>query len=114
MAAQVLTTAIHYKYEDFQPLITCTGTATVFPTPTAGNTGSAVKHPENIFVQADSANTTNILIGKSTVAANGSAGGYLLAPGSNMSLPRKEFASYFHIAVSGSPKLYVTYQRGPV
>lgn len=113
-----LSNNVHYKYEDFQPLITCTGTATVFPTPvaTAGNpaTSSGAKQPDNIFVQAHPSNTTNIYIGKSNVAANGSAGGYLLAPGANMSLPGKEYANYYHIAASASPQLLVTYQRGPL
>ena len=100
----------HFKQEFFHPIITCTATATAFPTAVA-----PVLKPENIFVQAHPDNATAyIYIGKSDVLANGTKGGYLLSAGSNMNLPGLAHGSYYHIAISGSPKLLITYQRDPL
>lgn len=96
----------HYKYE-YQVQMTVGGTQAALTSP-----ASPVANPENIFVQAHPSNTGNIVIGKTGVAADGSAGGYVLSAGSNMNLGKQEASEYYAIATASDQKLQITYQRG--
>lgn len=102
-----LSANVHYKNEDHQQL-SCTTTEAALPAPRV-----PVLHPDNIFVQAHSANTGVIVIGKTGVAGDGSAGGYVLPAGANLNLPSNEVSVYRAIASTGTQKLQVTYMRGP-
>lgn len=101
-----VTQVAHYKYE-YQVQQTVGATQAVL---TAA--ASPVENPENIFVQAHPSNTGIIVIGKTGVAADGSAGGYVLSAGSNMNLGKQDPSEYYAIATGANQKLQITYQRG--
>lgn len=101
---QSLSVAAGYRLEDLKQ-VTSSGTEAQFPAPTA----TISVRPEKIFVQALAGNSGKIVIGKTGVAANGSAGGYELSAGANMTLPSNDYAHYYHIATAGGQLLQITY-----
>ena len=105
--AQTLAISPRYLYNDLQQLTVGT-TQVAFPaiSTTAGFAG----RPESIFVQALAGNTGKIMIGKTGVASNGSAGGWELAAGANMSLPITDISKLYAIATGASQLLQITYQ----
>ena len=97
---------VHYLNEDHHQMSVSTVAPIVAPI-------APCLHPENIFVQAHPSNTGNVIIGKSNVAADGSAGGYVLPAGANMNLPVFKNSYYYVIASTGTQKLQVIYMRTP-
>ena len=114
MSAQTLAASPRYKYWKSQQ-VTAGATEIVFPVITQAITvATGVKKPEAIFVQALAGNTGKIIIGITGVAANGSAGGFELAAGANMTLPVNDHTVLFHIATAASQLLQITYLQGQV
>jgi hypothetical protein len=92
-----------YSKFDSQTLA-CSGTIAAFPTPNP----AIVKNPEAIYVQSMVGNGFTIVIGKTGIAADGSAGGIALAAGAGMYLPFNLDEELKAIA-GGVCKLLVTY-----
>jgi len=68
-----------------------------------------VKKPGVIFVQTPTTNTGNIVVGKTGVLADASAGGFLIEPGKNAYLPVNFFPELFAISTVAGQTLLVTY-----
>jgi hypothetical protein len=97
------------NYKQYDPQVVTSGLAALaFPAVTQG----LIVKPSKIFVQAWSLNTGIIHIGKSTVQADGTTGGYELVAGSSLILPHTEIASWYHIASLAGQKLFITYMSG--
>ena len=107
MSAQVL--AATPRYKNWKQYALTVGTSEVVLTAISKTDASGVIAPEAIFVQALASNTGKIVIGKTGVASNGSAGGFELAAGANLTLPVNKLSEIFAIATASSQTLLVTY-----
>lgn len=97
-------------YEKMDPHCLTVGTSEVaFPAPTVAN----LVQPDAIFVQALPTNTGNIVVSLTGVAADGSAGGYVIPPGANIFLPVNRDEILKAIATAAAQKLSVVYLANP-
>jgi hypothetical protein len=80
-----------------------------FPAPTPAR----LSQPEAIFIQALISNTGNVVVSITGVAADGSQGGFILPPGSNIILPVNREETLKAIATVAAQKLSVVYLADP-
>lgn len=111
MSALTLAINPNYNINDLKQLTV--GTSQVaFPSLTTGI--GFTGRPERIFVQALSTNSGTIMIGKTGVASDGSAGGWQLVAGANMNLPITDLSVLYAIGSGAGQKLQITYQSGAI
>jgi hypothetical protein len=92
-----------------QQTLTVGTSAVSFPTPNSAK----ITNPEKVFVQAPSTNVDSIIVGKTGVLANLTAGGFELLPGSSLEIPMNEEGQLKAISNTAAQKLLVTYVESP-
>lgn len=97
-------------YAEVDPHCLTVGTSeTAFPAPTP----TYCKNPEKIYVQALPTNTANIVISRTGVLADGTAGGFILPPLSNVVLLCNRDDILRAISSAANQKLSVVYMAKP-
>ncbi len=103
---------IYEKFEQHVITLTTAGTEYSFPTP--NKYSGVLGQPEAIAVQTVSANTVNIVVGKTGVKSDLSVGGWVIPPNADSILPSNSDEVLIAVASADNQKLLVTYLAGKV